>query len=146
MPTPCPHCGAPSGYAACEARWHALLALDHSHEPPWGPAHGTAFATWTLQHSALADKGSVARSLEALTRIVDGKEDQAAVFEEFRARGGEVSVADSPPVKAPREFTVTIHDLKDFPAGTYVADLRLWAAATLTAWKASDKGESRSES
>jgi hypothetical protein len=138
--TTCPQCGA--GYDSksdsCTARWHALLALDHSRQAPWGPLHGLAFATYSLQHPEGSAPRVLGRAWESLERIIGRGEDVDAVFEEFRAHP-DTPAAASAHLRAdlaPARYEVTIADLGDFDGETYESKLRAWARATYEAWQA----------
>ena len=137
--TICPQCGAEYDSAddSCTARWHALLALDHSRRSPWGPLHGLAFATYALQHPDGSAPNALGRAWESLERIVGRGEDIGAVFARFRARP---KARDDLPEKlraehAPRGYSMTIADLGNFGAQTYESRLRAWAACTYASWK-----------
>jgi hypothetical protein len=134
----CPECGAryASETDSCEARFQALLALDHSRQEPWGSRHGQAFAAFALQHPrAYANSLDVAWS--ALYRIYCLGEPASNVF--VALRGDVVAPRAMTTVPArPREPVappgVTIVDLTDFAASSYPARLDAWCRATLVAW------------
>ena len=115
-----------------------MLALDHSRQEPWGSRHGQAFAAFALQHpSAFPSSLDVAWS--SLFRIYCLKEAPLDVFgsilrgESGRGDDVRVPVRRLEPVSLP---TMTVVDLADFTASTYVAQLDAWCRATLAAWGA----------
>ncbi|MEU3372804.1 DUF5946 family protein [Streptomyces sp. NPDC006660] len=61
---PCSECGAPIPHS-CDELFHALLALDHSRQAPWGPLHGVSVSCFLLQHPSWlpADDGATAWAL-----------------------------------------------------------------------------------
>jgi len=135
----CPECGAhySSETDTCETRFHALLALDHSRQEPWGSRHGQAFAAYALQHPS-AFPASLDAAWSALYRIYCFGELAADVFASVREgramnANSRVPVRRSQPVAQPR---VTIIDLGDFAASTYASRLDAWCRATLVAWGA----------
>ena len=136
----CPECGAqyPDEAVTCETRFHALLALDHSRQEPWGSRHGEAFAAFALQHPS-AFPASLDAAWSALYRIYCFGESAADVFASVRegraARVGNSTIPVRPPepIARPR---VTIMDLGDFAAPTYATQLDAWCRATLVAWGA----------
>ena len=135
----CPECGAQysSETDTCETRFHALLALDHSRQEPWGSRHGQAFAAYALQHPS-AFPASLDAAWSALYRIYRFDETAADVFASVRE--GRAINANSRVPARPREATahprVTIVDLGDFAASTYATELDAWCRATLVAWGA----------
>jgi uncharacterized protein DUF5946 len=137
----CAECGAPS----CTELFHALLALDHSRQPPWGPLHSVSVACYQLQHSSQlpADRGAAAWTL--LRAYLDGGLDevtqlvgQARRANSHRVRGPLVRPGTPPPRETPRTpFAVTIEDVAvngTFPAQDFAARVRSWATATTNAW------------
>jgi Family of unknown function (DUF5946) len=122
----CPECGAPYPNEAvtCEARFHVLLALDHSRQEPWGSRHGQAFAAFALQHPA-AFPTSLDAAWSALYRIYCFGELAADVFasvREGRARAGDSTIPVRPPEPIAHP-SITIMDLHDFAASTYATQL-----------------------
>src|SRR3954468_18020132 len=100
---------------SCGARFHALLALDHSRQEPWGSRHGQAFAAFALQHPETYP-ASLAGPWQALYRIYHLREPAERVFAIMRlprsrqsgpivAIGG---VPDVPPRPAQRSAAPTI--------------------------------------
>lgn len=138
--SPCPECGA--GYStvgdSCAARFDMLLALDHSHQEPWGSRHGQAFAAYALQHPIL-HAASLDRAWLVLYQIYIMRVPPAQVFDVLvAARGALPSSLKAParptqPVCAPE---VTIADLGDFAAETYIERLDAWCRSALVAWGA----------
>lgn len=133
--TQCPDCGA--RYAqptdSCQGRFDTLLALDHSHREPWGSRHALAFATYALQHPSGHSRATRAYAHELLRRVAERGEPLAAVVADFRARqvkpSDAVDATAVPPM--PAQYAVTIADLGDFAAETYVPALERWVAATI---------------
>lgn len=138
---PCAECGARS----CEDLFHALLALDHSRQEPWGPLHGVSVACFLLQHPSRlpADRG--ARAWAFLRAYLDAGLDEVNKLADRARRdnshrGGPARAArDAPPPRAaPRSrFSVTIEDVAvdgTFPAAEFAERVRAWAAATVDAW------------
>jgi len=140
LTTHCRECGAryASDADSCDARFHALLALDHSRQEPWGSRHGQAFAAFALQHPS-AFPSSLDAAWSSLFRIYCLNEAPLDVFDSMRrgegGRGDKASVPErrSESVSLP---TMTIADLADFAAATYPAQLDAWCRATLAAWGA----------
>lgn len=135
----CPECGlaAEDEESTCLARWHLLLALDHSHERPWGPLHGVAFATYTLQHPESVPHASVERSWLVLHRLLVHGDDRGWLFKAIRQTpvpSLEEWNVPPLPVVPPRHFTQTIGALGDFAAAGYEARLLEWARMTLDDW------------
>ena len=134
----CPECGATYDDAgdSCAARFDALLALDHSRQEPWGSRHGLAFAVYALQHPVLHAR-SLDNAWAALTRIYLDGAPHADVFARLRsARGALPAEWNSRPRPAHpvRPPSITIADLGDFDATTYVARLDDWCRAALSMW------------
>lgn len=129
--TRCDECGAVYTEAndSCQARFDQLLALDHSHQEPWGSRHGLAFAAFALQHPRRFSSASVARSHELVTRVCQANEPLARVVAEFRAR----PQADQPTISRAESssFAVTIADLGAFDTASYPDALMRWARAAL---------------
>jgi hypothetical protein len=120
-------------------RWYALLALDHSHQPPWGPLHGVAFATWTLQHPRAANRASLERAWAALHQIFEGGVAHDALFRTLREARGELpSNWSAPPLPEaiPARFDMNIAALGDFAADDYEVLLWQWSRTTYDAWNA----------
>jgi Family of unknown function (DUF5946) len=137
----CRECGAryTNDSDSCDVRFHALLALDHSRQEPWGVRHGQAFAAFALQHPSTFPT-SLDAAWSSLFRIYCLDEAPLEVFGSLRRGkgGGHVDDASVPrrrsePVSLP---TMTIVDLADFAAPTYAAQLDAWCRATLAAWGA----------
>jgi hypothetical protein len=146
--TRCHECGAEYDRDddSCTTRFDALLALDHSRRPPWGPRHLQAFGTFALQHPSRhpASLDSVWAMLYRIYRL--GQPSDWVVSETRRAmtrpatipaeaaRGGlAIPARASEPLSLP---TMTIADLGDFDAETYPALLDDWCRATLAMWGA----------
>jgi hypothetical protein len=143
--TRCRQCGAQFADPAqrCEERFDTLLALDHSRLQPWGSRHGLAFSTFAMQHP----NGRSAAQLEAcwimLHRVwIDG-DNRAKLAAAMRARPdmppvdwGVPPLPEPPPAGTP--YAVTIADLGEFDADTYVGKLEDWGRATLAAWTAAE--------
>lgn len=132
--TTCDECGARYAGAGddCRARFHHLLALDHSRQEPWGSRHALAFAAFALQHPRQFEAASVSRSRELLTRVVVQREPLAHVVREMRADA-------TPPLAASAgawasggaTYAVTIADLGDFRAESYPESLERWCRSAL---------------
>jgi hypothetical protein len=137
-PSRCPECGATYEVPgdSCLARFDTLLALDHSRQEPWGSRHGQAFAAFALQHPETHAK-SLDRAWLVLYRIYVMDVPPARVFEALvAARGKEPPGLEAPPRPARLVATpaLTIADLADFAAETYVERFDAWCRATLVAW------------
>ena len=135
----CPECGlaAADEESTCLGRWHRLLALDHSHERPWGPLHGVAFATYTLQHPDSVPRASVERSWLLLHRLLEHGDDREWLFKAIRQTPApSLDEWNVPPLPAvpPHHFTRTIAALGDFDAASYESRLLDWARHTLDDW------------
>ncbi|KUL55373.1 hypothetical protein ADL22_00295 [Streptomyces sp. NRRL F-4489] len=145
---PCAECGAPMGSRSCDELFHALLALDHSRQAPWGPLHGVSVSCFLLQHPSRlpADGGAMARTL--LSAYLEGGLEQANQLVAQARRGNSHVVKGGPsrvdrkvtpppreaPVRSP--FAVTIEDVAvdgTFPASRFTERVRAWAAATVDA-------------
>lgn len=135
MLEPCPDCGAVYALAdeSCQTRFDLLLALDHSHQEPWGSRHAVAFAVFALQHASRYSEATRVFALELLRRVFERDEPLAAVVAELRARAisprTAVSPNDVPELRGP--FDVTIATLGDFAAERYSAEVVAWARATM---------------
>lgn len=138
----CPDCGAT--YATpgvdCQARFHALLALDHSRREPWGPLHGLAFAAFALQHPSIHDRATAVRAWIGLWRVVHGGDDVRRVFTALRRVApavpedwGVPPLPAAPP--AGGAYRVTIADLGDFDAASYAERALDWARAAVEHWE-----------
>jgi hypothetical protein len=129
----CDECGARYEAAgdSCQARFDALLALDHSRREPWGSRHGLAFAAFAVQHPRRFPAASIAASRVLLERVCHRHEPLAAVVKDFRARSQ--APTDSTVPEAIPPFAVTIADLGAFDAATYPDDLMRWARAAIAA-------------
>jgi hypothetical protein len=143
MSAACPQCGATfaDSSSSCEAKFDHLLALDHSHVQPWGSRHGVAFSTFVLQHPG----GRTAVQLTAcwimLYRVWMKGDNRAKLAAAMRARQNlppaEWDVPPLPSVPAAgTRYAMTIADLGDFDADTYVHKLEEWGRATLAVWSA----------
>lgn len=136
----CPECGATYELAgdSCRARFDILLALDHSRQEPWGSRHGQAFAAFALQHP-LTHARSVDRAWAALYLIYVLGRPPAQVFAALAAARGAARAAWELPPRPARQAaapSVTIADLGDFAAETYVERFDAWCRAALSAWGA----------
>lgn len=136
----CTQCGATYAHAdpTCAQRWHALLALDHSRQAPWGPLHGLAFATWTLQHWHGVEAAVLDTCWRLLVEIVvtgDAVDEVFAREREARAAGLPMTPSSVPRRTEPRPFDVTIRELSEFAADGYEDNLRYWARSTMEAWR-----------
>ncbi|WP_309109960.1 DUF5946 family protein [Saccharothrix sp.] len=133
----CPECGTTE---PCEELFHAVLALDHSRRPPWGPLHGVTVACYLLQHPSRLPEGHRGPPRELLRAYVDGGLRAVTALTGARRRANRgrgpshVSTALGPP---PTGFAVTIGDVAaggTFPAEGFADRVRAWAAATAAAW------------
>jgi len=133
----CVECGAEyeSDDDSCAARFDRLLALDHSHQEPWGSRHGQAFAAFALQHPARF-ASSLDQAWLALYRIYVMGDAPARVFAALRAAHGMPPAWDAPPRPSQRAAlpTMTIADLGDFAAESYAERLEAFCRASLAAW------------
>ncbi len=130
----CPECGARYADAddSCRARFHHLLALDHSRQEPWGSRHALAFAAFVLQHPGQYDPASVARSRELLTRVLVKGAPLVQVVREMRAdpKPATAASAGAGPVEG-SSYAVTIADLGHFEAEAYPDALDRWCRSAL---------------
>ncbi|WP_307865683.1 DUF5946 family protein [Streptomyces montanisoli] len=146
---PCAECGASMNPRSCDELFHALFALDHSRQAPWGPLHAVSVACFLLQHPSRlpADDGAMAWAL--LHAYLDGGLDEvnrlvghARRGNSHRAQGMPVRVAPdaAPPHRdATRSrFSVTIEVVAvdgTFPSASFGERVEAWAAATVAAWR-----------
>ena len=138
----CPQCGATFAdeKRVVKGQFDKLLALDHSRVQPWGSRHNLAFSTFTMQHP----EGMHARRLAARWCDVacGSKRRQlrrslaAAMRERWNLppeeRGGNSAPGN---LAAHAKYAVTITDLGEFDADSYVHKLEEWGRATLAAWQ-----------
>ena len=143
MTTTCPQCGAVYADAAssCEERFDTLLALDHSRVQPWGSRHGLAFSTFALQHPAGRSPAQLAACWVMLYRVWMKGDNRAKLAAALRERQNlPPEEWDVPPLPgappAGTRYDVTIADLGEFDADSYVRKLEDWGRATLRAWTA----------
>lgn len=136
----CQQCGAMYDDAddSCAARFSSLLALDHSRREPWGSRHGSAFATYTLQHPADQPRDLLERCWTMLQRIWVAGDDPQFVVRTLRGvENGRPHSWTVPPLPVdatePRRPRVTIADLGEFDAASYPSQLEAWCRATLEA-------------
>ncbi|MEV8441178.1 DUF5946 family protein [Actinosynnema sp. NPDC051121] len=149
--TRCPECGTPARPRSCEELFHAVLALDHSRRPPWGPLHGVTVSCFLLQHPGRLTAHDRARPWAALHAYLDGGLAAATRLADGLRRanshraGGPLSadvVAGLPVAPLgppPTAFAVTIADVAEdgtFPAAGFPERVHSWAAATVDAWRA----------
>ena len=141
MSMACVQCGAVFADASqnCEEQFDKLLALDHSRVQPWGSRHGLAFSTFALQHPAGRTVPQLAACWVMLYRVWMKGDNRAKLAAAMRARQdmppeewGVPSLPAVPPAGTP--YAVTIADLGEFDADTYVAKLEEWGRATLAVW------------
>jgi hypothetical protein len=123
----------------CEEQFDKLLALDHSRVQPWGSRHGLAFSTFALQHPAGRTGPQLAACWVMLYRVWVKGDNRAKLAAAMRERQDmtpeEWGVPAVPPVPlAGTRYAVTIADLGEFDADTYVRKLEDWGRATLKAW------------
>lgn len=139
--TPCPECGAEN----CAELFHAVLALDHSRRPPWGPLHGVTVACFLLQHPSRLPAANRARTWAiAHTFVTEGLDAATRLTERARRanshRNREVRPENTEaPAAPPATFGVTIADVAQdgtFPADGFPERVRAWAVATVSAWEA----------
>jgi len=143
MTKPCSQCGAvfPEAGSTCEEQFDKLLALDHSRVQPWGSRHGLAFSTFAMQHAGGRSSAQLAACWIMLYRVWIEGDNRAKLAAAMRARQdlppaewGVPPLPSPPPAGTP--YAVTIADLGDFDADTYVEKLEEWGRATLAAWMA----------
>jgi hypothetical protein len=144
----CPECGALMDPRSCDDLFHALLALDHSRQAPWGPLHGVSVSCFLLQHPSRLSTGDGATSWALLRAYLEGGLDavnrltgQARRGNSHRVRGRPSRVVHdaAPPHRdtPPSLFSVTIEDVAvdgTFPAAEFPERVRAWAVATGDAW------------
>jgi hypothetical protein len=141
MSSPCAQCGAVFADAThtCEDRFDALLALDHARLQPWGSRHGLAFSTFAMQHPQGRSAAQLTACWIMLYRVWIKGDNRAKLAAAMRSRQ-ELPPAewDVPPLPAVppagTRYAVTIADLGEFDADTYVEKLEAWGRATLAAW------------
>jgi hypothetical protein len=124
---------------SCEEQFDKLLALDHSRVQPWGSRHGLAFATFAMQHPQGRTPAQLAACWVMLYRVWmkgDNRAKLAAAMRERQNRPtAEWDVPDLPPAPpSGARYDVTIADLGEFDADTYVKKLEDWGRATLKRW------------
>lgn len=124
---------------SCEEQFDKLLALDHSRVQPWGSRHGLAFSTFALQHPVDRTETQLTACWVMLYRVWmkgDNRAKLAAAMRERQNRPpAEWDVPPLPPVPPTgTRYAVTIADLGEFDADTYVRKLEEWGRATLAAW------------
>ena len=141
MSKSCAQCGAvfADQSQSCEEQFDKLLALDHSRVQPWGSRHGLAFSTFALQHPVGRTETQLTACWVMLYRVWmkgDNRAKLAAAMRERQSRPpAEWDVPPLPPVPpAGTRYAVTIADLGEFDADTYVRKLEEWGRATLAAW------------
>ena len=130
----CEDCGARFSDEgdSCAQRFELLLALDHSHQEPWGSRHGLAFAVFVLQHPGRYETATAARAYELLMRVFERGETLDYVIRDLRARGrGGADTDYHPPTRGAGPFPVTIADLGEFAASEYAVDLDRWCRSTV---------------
>ena len=141
MSKSCAQCGAvfadPS--QSCEEQFDKLLALDHSRVQPWGSRHGLAFSTFALQHPEGRTAAQLAACWIMLYRVWMKGDNRAKLAAAMRERQNLPPAEwDVPPLPAAppagTRYAVTIADLGEFDAATYVQKLEDWGRATLSAW------------
>ena len=137
--TTCASCGATYSVSGddCNARFDALLALDHSRSEPWGSRHGLAFSAFALQHPDRYDPDVLQRAWLFLNAVYIRGSDRADVARALRRGGRETPQWDVPPLPAERprgSFDLTIADLGSFAADAYAANLDRWCRATVSGW------------
>jgi hypothetical protein len=137
----CPQCGATFADTSqtCEEQFDKLLALDHSHVQPWGSRHGLAFSTFALQHPAGRSDAQLTACWIMLYRVWVKGDNRAKLAAAMRARQNlppaEWGVPSLPKIPAANTtYAVTIADLGEFDADTYVHKLEAWGRATLQTW------------
>jgi hypothetical protein len=136
----CPECGARYTTAgdSCDARFSALLALDHSRHEPWGSRHGQAFAALALEHP-IRHATSLEAAWNLLYRIYRLHEPTHAVVASLRQTAGRPRPNTGVPPRSPTQVAapqITIADLSDFAESTYPAQLDAWCRAALASWDA----------
>ena len=127
---------------SCEEQFDKLLALDHSRVQPWGSRHGLAFATFAMQHPQGRTPAQLAACWVMLYRVWMKGDNRAKLAAALRERQNlptaEWDVPDLPPVPpSGTKYDVTIADLGEFDADTYVRKLEDWGRATLKRWTTS---------
>lgn len=143
MSSPCAQCGAVFADAGqtCEGQFDALLALDHARLQPWGSRHGLAFSTFAMQHPRGRSAAQLTACWIMLYRVWIKGDNRAKLAAAMRSRQelppAEWDVPPLPAAPAGRaRYAVTIADLGEFDADTYVRKLEDWGRATLAAWMA----------
>jgi hypothetical protein len=139
--TPCVQCGAVFAGEGdtCEEQFDKLLALDHSRVQPWGSRHGLAFSTFALQHPNDRGAAQLTACWIMLYRVWIKGDNRAKLAAAMRSRQDlppqEWDVPPLPPIPAAgTRYAVTIADLGEFDADSYVHKLEEWGKATLAAW------------
>jgi hypothetical protein len=138
----CPQCGAifADETSSCEAQFDKLLALDHSRVQPWGSRHGLAFSTFAMQHPEGRTRAQLTACWIMLYRVWIKGDNRAKLAAAMRERQNlpteEWGVPALPPAPAATaRYAVTIADLGEFDADSYVHKLEEWGRATLAAWQ-----------
>ncbi|MEU9487444.1 DUF5946 family protein [Streptomyces sp. Je 1-4] len=147
----CAECGVSVGPRSCGDLFHALLALDHERQAPWGPLHGVSVSCFLFQHPSRlpADGGAMAWAL--LHTYLEGGLSEVNRLVGRARRGNSHRVTGMPSRVAceaalpqrdapPPRFSVTIEDVAvdgTFPAEEFTERVRAWAAATVDAWSRS---------
>lgn len=153
--TCCPECGGPALPQPCEELFGAVLALDHSRRPPWGPLHGITVSCFLLQHPSRLPRNAPAfpclmlhtyldEGLTAVTRLIG----RARRSNSHRSRGLQLPEIDTGAPEphlapSPTDFGVTIHDVGQdgtFPADGFPERITAWASDIITAWCSRNPG------
>ena len=107
---------------------------------PWGSRHGLAFSTFAMQHPDGRTREQLAACWVMLYRVWikgDNRAKLAAAMRERQSMPPEewgVPALPAAPTASPR-YAVTIADLGEFDADSYVQKLEEWGRATLAAWQ-----------
>lgn len=144
----CSECGAPMDPRSCDDLFHALLALDHSQQAPWGPLHGVSVSCFVLQHPSWHPPDDGAMGWALLRAYLEGGLYEVNQFVGQARRGNSHRVKARPSRfvrdaalphwdALPSRFSVTIEDVAvdgTFPAAGFAERVKAWAAATVDAW------------
>lgn len=147
----CAECGVSMDSRSCDDLFHALLALDHERQEPWGPLHGVSVSCFLFQHPSRLPADGGARAWALLHAYLEGGLDEVNQLVGQARLGNSHRANNTPPrvvrdVALPRRdappsgFSVTIEDVAvdgTFPAEGFAERVKAWAAATVDAWSRS---------
>jgi hypothetical protein len=124
-----------------QVAFEALLALDHSRRPPWGPLHAVAVSCYLLQRTEVQIRSDDSR-LEILRAFLAGGRPSLDA-KVARLRRADTRTSTGVALAVPAGFDMTILDVSvdgSFPAEGYEQRVRQWSFTTLTAWTGAEDG------